>query len=263
MLFPNLTLFWKKLKLISKLKLGEDQRHGLLCLISTLKISPENPQISNQNSETRVESRSRACSDTGRLLSAPVLTFYARHAPPIICSTYHSVVCIVCIVCIAYCTCSQILDMPILSAQHSRLQYAYCRFCIALHTVLKYLTYQYEYSTNQTVNVLKQLTHKIANPTYISDSMFISIIHLICRQLPISITPHATTYISVVLYSEVHLHQWVVHVAFIMSAAICYLCYIKQCLGRGGSVGGPSFVPLIYTHQGGGRGRWLPRGTRL
>ena len=89
---------------------------------------------------------------------------------------------------------------------------------------------------------------------YISDSMFIRIIHLICRQLPISSTPHATTYISVVLYSEVHLHQWVVHVTFIMSAAICYLCYIKQCLGRGGSVGGPSFVPLIYTHQGGGGG---------
>ena len=126
-------------------------------------------------------------------------------------------------------------------------------YCIALHTVLKYLTYQYAIlhipeCIIQTEHVLK----------YVLDIPKLSFVHtreyyaystqIHFRQYLISIIHSPIEKYLTHQYHPLHVLQWVLHVAFIMSTAICYLCYIKQCLGRGGSVGGPSFVPLIYTH---------------
>ena len=61
-------------------------------------------------------------------------------------------------------------------------------------------------------------------------------------------TCHITLYnikIDVTVYWE--------HIAFIMSAVVCYLCFIKQCLGRGCSLGGRALF-LLFIHTGGDYG---------
>ena len=166
--------------------LGEDQTRSIFWL--WLKSG----QIWKRNSKSQAESRSRACSDTGRLLSAPVLTFYARHAPLLSAGAYQSVV-----FCIpqsvmhtiilnsntwhapllstgAYQTtrvqyalhsilhsithCSQILDIPICHTPHTRMYYSNTHVYSNM-----YLTYQ-----NYLLCIPESIMHTLLK--YISDT---------------------------------------------------------------------------------------------
>ena len=72
-------------------------------------------------------------------------------------------------------------------------------------------------------------------------------------------------HLRVSIYKLVHPHSthcipetyfWslcTLHTGLIMSTAICYLCYIKQCLGRGRSLGGRALF-LLFIHTGGDYG---------
>ena len=147
--------------------LGEDQTRcifWLLCpllpLLKNVQIWNLKFQIWNRNSKSRAESRSRACSDTGRLLSAPVLTFYARHAPLLSAAAYQSVVfCIPQSIMHTILLYSNTWHAPLLSAgayqgvvfcipqsiMHSNTWYApyylsvvFCILQIIMHTILLY-----------------------------------------------------------------------------------------------------------------------------
>ena len=76
--------------------------------------------------------------------------------------------------------------------------------------------------------------------------------------------PHSThcipeTYFWCIIPITVNYNTWALqslctlHTGLIMSTAICYLCYIKQCLGRGRSLGGRALF-LLFIHTGGDYG---------
>ena len=141
-------------------------------------------RISKSNSKIRVESRSRACSDTGRLLSAPVLTFYARHRPPIIYSTYQRVVCIV----------------------HTVVQYYFMLYSNIWHTTVIFSTYQSGLCVLYNVHVLQNLTYQYHLLHIPESSMYIVEQYYFIQilDIPISSSPHTKNVVcTLYIYSNI------------------------------------------------------------